>query len=340
MDPYHNHGQTNKQPTTSRNQNQFEDDVSGDESDQNPNRTEPDIRNPPVTPRQNQPQTPQYASGFTMVAPNESRRTNLMKVAQKGEEDLQKWREANRVTSVQETPERLGGNVTMAEARNRQFGASRNAKLQKKIEKQDLDKKKRQEEEEQLQRMKDIQRGRGVRLEQSNQEQERRRREQFRQDQLRKSEMFLQKFERTAQAPLASSCATHTSPWSEAVENKPSKKSQKDLQLDHSRVNSAFLDKLEGQSRGSKTEVKTEAVWEEERPCLSSAELGERARQSSGQDATDDPEQTASGWADEADYDWDLEKLVMEFPNCSRIFLEDIIDQCDGDYEKVVMLLS
>ena len=41
----------------------------------------------------------------------------------------------------------------------------------------------------------------------------------------------------------------------------------------------------------------------------------------------------------EPDYDWALMKLINHFPDCSRVFLEDILDQCNGDFEEAYTLL-
>ena len=41
----------------------------------------------------------------------------------------------------------------------------------------------------------------------------------------------------------------------------------------------------------------------------------------------------------EPDYDWALMKLMTNFPDCSRVFLEDILDQCGGDYDQAYALL-
>lgn len=42
----------------------------------------------------------------------------------------------------------------------------------------------------------------------------------------------------------------------------------------------------------------------------------------------------------ESDYDWALMKLMNSFPHCSKVFLEDILIQCDGNYEQACTLLN
>ncbi|XP_041807341.1 epithelial-stromal interaction protein 1 isoform X2 [Chelmon rostratus] len=279
-----------------------------------------------------------------MIPPNESQRRKMKMMAQKEVEDLQRWREANRATSVHLTPERLGGNATLAEARQKQFTDLRCSKLQKKLRKEELDKRRRQEEEEELQKMKAERREMAERLEERRRQEEQRRGEQLKQDHLRRTESFMQKLERRAPGPLASGRATHTSSGREES------KSLGEVQLEHKRMNSAFLDKLEGRSRRTEKETKEEGVQEAEHPCLASEDLKHKPFISPGQQfplthlARDTyPEQSCSGWTEEddlePDHDWALMKLTNSFPACSRGFLEDILYQCNSDFEKAYTLL-
>ncbi|TNN79053.1 Epithelial-stromal interaction protein 1 [Liparis tanakae] len=120
---------------------------------EDPNRDSPDSGNPQPTGRE-----PQYSAGYTMIPPNASKRDQLLRDAQKEEEDCKRWKEANRVHAVHTTPETLGGSATLSEARERQQTDLRYSKQQKMLKKKDLDMKKRLEEEEVYQKMKDIQR--------------------------------------------------------------------------------------------------------------------------------------------------------------------------------------
>ncbi|XP_040004944.1 epithelial-stromal interaction protein 1 isoform X2 [Xiphias gladius] len=271
-------------------------------------------------------------------------------MAQKEEEELQRWKEIHRVHSVHLNPERLGGDVTLAEARQRQFTDLRCSKVQKKLRQEELDRRRREEDEAKLQKKKAEQREKTERLEERNRREEQRRREQLQQDHLRATESFLQRFERRAPGPLASSSATHTSFRSEAMESKQREKREKsvrEVQLEHKRVNSAFLDKLEGRGGGSERETQREGVQGADRPRLASENLRRRPSTTTGQPAfahlQPDPEQSRSGRTEEADpepdYDWALMRLMNRFPNCSRVFLEDILDQCNGDYEQAYTLL-
>ncbi|XP_029979922.1 epithelial-stromal interaction protein 1 isoform X2 [Sphaeramia orbicularis] len=310
---------------------------------ENPDRNTPesDSRNAQTTDRQ-----PRYSDGFTMIPPNESRRSSLKKIAQKGEEDLQRWKETHRPAAVHVPPEKLGGAITMAEAREKQFIGARFSKLQKKLEKEDMDKRRRQEKEEEYQKMKAKQREKAERLEKRERQEEQTRRDQFRQDHLRVTENFLQRLERRAPHPQTSTDASSTSEPLEGKQN--AKKSEREIQLDHKSVNAAFLDRIEGRSRQHEEKTKRDGVREAERPCLASDTFGNQSVQTSHQQQPltylkSDSGQSCSGWAAEADpepdCEWNLMKLMSSFPNYDRCFLEDILTQCNGDYQQAYELL-
>ncbi|KAM4730878.1 uncharacterized protein epsti1 [Anableps anableps] len=148
---------------------------------------------------ENQPaaaRQPQHSGAFTVIPPNQSRRSKNKAMAQKEEEEYLRYKEAHKPAPLHLNPERLGGgDVTLAEARQRQCSDLRCSKLQKKLKKEEMDKKKRQEEEEELQRMKVKQREKSERLEVKRQQEEERRREQFQQDRIRVNQAFLDKLE-------------------------------------------------------------------------------------------------------------------------------------------------
>ncbi|XP_049449929.1 epithelial-stromal interaction protein 1 isoform X3 [Epinephelus fuscoguttatus] len=346
MDPYHNQRDTRDQLNSSRDSVKLRDTSAtpgGAPTPEDPLREAPDSRTPQATPRQ-----PQYSSGYHMIPPNEARRRETQMIAQKGEETFQKWKEANRPTAVHLTPETLGGNVTEAEARARQFKDLRCSKIQKKLKKEELDKKRRQEEEEENQRKKDKQREMAERWEEKRRQEDERRREQFGQDHVRKTEKFLQRFERSG--PPVSSSATHTSSRSEAMETQQRQKESKsvrDQQLEHRRVNLAFLDRLEGQGRRSEKETQEGGFQGEENPVLAPEDFRHQPSNQTGQQPplahlTPDPEQSYSGWTEESDsdFDWALMKLMNSFPYCDKDFLEGILKQCGGDYEQAYALLN
>ncbi|XP_005755449.1 epithelial-stromal interaction protein 1, partial [Pundamilia nyererei] len=100
---------------------------------------------------------PRYSDGYTIIPPNESKRNEMKTIAQKEEEALNRWKETQRVPSVCVNPERLGGDVTLAEVRQKQQINHQSMKLQKKAE----------------------------RLLEKEQQEDQRRREEFEQDRLR-----------------------------------------------------------------------------------------------------------------------------------------------------------
>uniref|UniRef100_A0AAX7USW4 Epithelial stromal interaction 1 n=1 Tax=Astatotilapia calliptera TaxID=8154 RepID=A0AAX7USW4_ASTCA len=161
---------------------------------------------------------PRYSDGYTIIPPNESKRNEMKTIAQKEEEALNRWKETQRVPSVCVNPERLGGDVTLAEVRQKQQINHQSMKLQKKIKKAEDDKRKRQEEEEKLQKMKAKQREKAEHLREKERQEDQRRREEFEPDRLRTQERFLQNFERKASS--ASTTAIRTSSRASALSDR------------------------------------------------------------------------------------------------------------------------
>ncbi|XP_057709163.1 epithelial-stromal interaction protein 1 isoform X2 [Corythoichthys intestinalis] len=127
--------------------------------------------------------------GVTLISPNESNRNKIKMTAQKEEEELQKWREAHKITHVHTTPERLGGDATLDEVRARQFKDLRCSKMEKKLKQDDLHDKKRQEEEDELMLKKHKQRQKAEGLEAK----EKKRQEQLQEDYAQVNSAFLDK---------------------------------------------------------------------------------------------------------------------------------------------------
>ncbi|XP_021179169.2 epithelial-stromal interaction protein 1 isoform X2 [Fundulus heteroclitus] len=263
----------------------------GDRAAQQVDGATPETGEQPAVDRQ-----PQHLGAFTVIPPNQSRRNEMKAMAQKEEEELQRYREAHKPPPLDLNPERLGGgDVTEAEARERQFADLRFSRIQKKLKKEEMDKKRKEEEEAELQKMKAKQREKAERLEQKSQQEEQRRRMQF--------------------------------------------------QPDHTRVNQAFLDKLESKKAGTELETNKCFSQEEEPPRLGPGDS--RRQTTTGRDSLThlepDPEQSRSNWTEETDperdHDWNLMKLMNNFPDCNREFLEDILNQCNGDYQQAYTLL-
>ncbi|XP_061647337.1 epithelial-stromal interaction protein 1 isoform X4 [Phyllopteryx taeniolatus] len=150
-----------------------------------------------------------YLGGVTVISPIESRRNEMrmsklaypyvliiippfltvfffgggnVLVAEKEEEELQKLKEALRLTHVHTTPQRLGGDATLAQVRERQSADLRCSKMQKKLKQETLAQKKRKEEEDELQWKKDEHRKKAERLEERKKAEQQRRREDLQQD--------------------------------------------------------------------------------------------------------------------------------------------------------------
>ncbi|XP_028993224.1 epithelial-stromal interaction protein 1 [Betta splendens] len=337
MDPYQNQSEqlrSSRRPDRSAH-------VLG--SDESPGETHRDAAaggNPQPADRR-----PQHLGGFSMIPPNESRRSQMRMMAQKEEEELQRWKEVHRVTSVHEDPERLGGNGTLAEARDQQIAKLRCSKVQKKLHREEQEKRRKQEEEEKLQKMKAEQRQKAERLQERRRQQEQSRTEQLGPDRLRKNQSFLQKLESRASGALASCRAPQTPPGAcahqhEAVETEPRdklEKSERAVELEHKRVNTAFLDKLEAEGRRSETSAPEAERLEALRPAPAAEPVPPA-------DGSPDPAPSGSDGTEAADLepelDWALMKLVSSFPDGDPAFLQDILGQCGGDYQQACRLLK
>ncbi|CDQ83183.1 epithelial-stromal interaction protein 1 isoform X1 [Oncorhynchus mykiss] len=350
---------------------------SGNNAWQEPGDSNPDVNvNAPVNANtdpqtQQDPTQPRYSDGFTMIPPIESRRSKLQMMAQKEEEDLQRWKEANRPGPVQLAPERLGGAVSLAEARERQLFELRRSKLQKQLRKEEMDRQRKQAEEEENDRMKAKQRDKAERLEERREQEERQRREVLQQDHLRKTKQFLQRVERSDAAPLAVTSASHTSPWARAQEYRSERREEENtaLQLKKEeqrmksevleekesnqeeermrelrRGRSAFLDRLQGggtEVAGGQNELQRPPVaLGEDRSGWQTHSQTSRP-QDTFTSPEPDPTHSTSEWREETnpDFEWVVMKLQNSFPFCERPFLEDIVIQCNGDYQQAYDLL-
>ncbi|XP_018584808.1 epithelial-stromal interaction protein 1 [Scleropages formosus] len=324
-------------------------------------------------------QQPNYAGGYTVIPPNESRRTKLQRMVQKEEEDLQRWRETHRAGPINLSPARLGGAVSLAEARQKQFVDLRQSKLRKKLKQEDMERKMREAAEEEVRKMKAIQREKAIKLEEKKKLEEQKRREQYRQDHQVKTQQFLQRFERSF--PMAASSSLPTSSWGRAREHREAQRAEeegflmqmkeeqrrkseileekqkqleeqreRDVDAERRRVNATFLDRLQGKNESSK---------EVQPPHLPLEELDVRDLQSCEfQIPTTssrphlhqvpvtlpqlDPPQVQRDKAkgEETDHEWAVMKLLIRFPSCEREFLQDIVAQCNGDYQQACSLLE
>lgn len=287
-----------------------------DSPSENPNRS--------ASERQNQPQ---YSNGFTMIAPNQSRRNNLVMGANKEEEAYRIYKETHRAGPVHMNPERLGGEgVTLAQARQKQFIKQPNFELQKKLKREEQKKIRKEEEEAELQQKKDMARQKTERLEQRRRQEEEQRKDELYSDHIRVNNNFLQHFETIKSQSAPAPVNQHVHNTSNVVKVK---KNPEELQQEHERVNSAFLDRLERQSRtvdcasSSSSEI-LQAASEKQ----SSSHLHSHPVPMSG-DAGSKP-----------DLKLPLMTLMSNFPELNRDIVEDILNECNGNYQQAYDLLS
>ncbi|XP_067299449.1 epithelial-stromal interaction protein 1 [Pseudorasbora parva] len=336
------------------------------DSSEQPNEYEYEKKSPDTQNPQNQPT---HAEGYTKIPPNESRRSKLQRIAQKEEEDLMRLKEENRPGPIQLPPERLGGAVSLAEVRQRQQVEARQSKLRKKLRKEDMDRIKRQAEEEEIEKMKAIQREKANKLEMRRKQEEEQRKEWYQHDKQMKTNEFLQRIERSGSTvSMASSNSIPASSWVKCHEYRDSRREEENAGLlkmkeeqrrktetleekqkqqeedrkrrdeaDHRRVNSAFLDRLVASRSGGVSEPVTQTpesshVWlcDDDKP------------QDTASSTVPNPSQVHTDSAEEDDHDqmWTLMKLQNRFPYYERDMLDDIIKQCDGDYQRAYELLD
>ncbi|KAK9969726.1 hypothetical protein ABG768_027876 [Culter alburnus] len=326
-------------------------------------------KNSPGNVTQNPQNQPTHADGFTRIPPNESRRSKLQRIAQKEEEDLRKWKEENRPGPIHLPPEQLGGAVSLEEVRQRQQMEARQSKLKKKLMKEEMDRKKRQADEEEIEKMKVIQREKANKLKMRTKQEEEQRKERYQHDKQKKTEEFLQRFERSSSTvSMASSNTIPASSWGKCHEYRDSRREEENAALlqmkeeqrrktdileekqkqqeedrkrraeaDHRRVNSAFLDRLEARNSGRVSEPVTQTpessnVWldDDDKP------------QDTALSTAPNPSQVHTDSAEEDDSDlmWNLMKLQNRFPYYDRDMLEDIVKECNGDYQQAYNLLN
>ncbi|XP_045834066.1 epithelial-stromal interaction protein 1 isoform X3 [Meles meles] len=89
-------------------------------------------------------QSQRVPGAYTMIVPNENRRNQIKRIAEKELESLEKWKEQHRVKPVNLAPRRLGGSQSEAEVRQKQQLQLMQSKYQQKSNK--LEEKKRLQE--------------------------------------------------------------------------------------------------------------------------------------------------------------------------------------------------
>ncbi|XP_060250277.1 epithelial-stromal interaction protein 1 isoform X3 [Ovis aries] len=141
---------------------------------------------------------------YTLIAPNEKRRNEIQQMAAKELEELERWKEQQRVKSITLPPMTLGGSQSEAEVRRRQQLQLIQSKYQKKLKREECVRIKKEAEEAEVQKMRAAQREKSNKLEEKKRLQENLRRETFREHQQHKTAEFLRRFE--ADLPHRGAC--------------------------------------------------------------------------------------------------------------------------------------
>ncbi|XP_066562733.1 epithelial-stromal interaction protein 1 [Amia ocellicauda] len=309
------------------------------------------------------PQQAQYMGGYSMIAPNESRRSKLQTMAKKEEEDLKRWKEINRPGPLNLPPTQLGGAVSIEEARQKQMLGLRQSKYQRKLKQEEFERKRKEAEEAEIQKKKDMQREKAIKLQEMKQKQEMERRQKLQYDHNVTTHQFLQRIETSNSAQTAKHSSPPVSSWakvhayreaqkeeeeaqltqkkeeqrtkSKLLEEKQKREEEerkRELQSDHRQVNAAFLDRIQGNVQSGRKElVFPVGVAEGRAPCASAP-----------QDAPTSPGPGLDWNEGEGGHDleWTVMKLLNRFPMYERTFIEDIVTQCNGDYNQVCSLLQ
>nr|XP_027784631.1 epithelial-stromal interaction protein 1 isoform X3 [Marmota flaviventris] len=151
----------------------------------------------------------QWSTGaYTMIAPNESRRHQIQRIAAQELSNLEKWKEQNRAKPVYMVPTLLGGSQSETEVRQKQQLQLKQNKYQQKLKRQESVRIRKEAEETELQKMKAIQREKSNKLEEKKQVQEKLRREAFREHHQYTTAAFLSKLD----AELPNRSAYQTAP--------------------------------------------------------------------------------------------------------------------------------
>ncbi|XP_060785887.1 epithelial-stromal interaction protein 1 [Neoarius graeffei] len=336
-------------------------------SDHRVNKTQMDGNENYSTNQNTQPQdsrNPMHSDGYTMIPPNESKRQKLLKMSQKEENDLMRWKKEHQPGPIQLAPEKLGGTVSLSDARRRQQMVANQSKLQKKLIRQYMDQSRRQEEEEENQRMKAKQREKANRLETRKKEEEQERKKLYQPELLMKREAHLQRLEKSSSVPMAASSSTPVSSWARGREYREARKAEEQVTLQQKkdeqrkksqileekhkqeeedrkrqmenerlRVNSAFLDRLEARGSGRASELL---------PCTQ--ELGNVWQTEEPQDPASSSVSFPSQQHTDSSGDIDIEGVVMKlqtmFSYYDQEYLEDIVSQCNGNYQQAYDLLN
>ncbi|XP_067848617.1 epithelial-stromal interaction protein 1 isoform X2 [Heptranchias perlo] len=189
-------------------------------TDQNP--TEPQDNN-----------QPQHRGGYSMIPPNESRRSQLQRMANKELEELKQWKEAHRPGPINMTPAQLGGCVSETDARRQQQISLRGSKLRQRAKKEEHDRIRKEAENLEYQKMKEIQREKANKLEEKRRQEEKQRKSQLQTMHYQTNQQFFQRVEANrfdSQSPLPPNNPGPAPSWVKKEEHDRERKEAENLE--------------------------------------------------------------------------------------------------------------
>ncbi|XP_005308230.2 epithelial-stromal interaction protein 1 isoform X2 [Chrysemys picta bellii] len=140
-------------------------------------------------------QQEQHTGAYVLIPPNETRRNQIQKIANKELENLERWKEQHRPGPINLKPQKLGGTESEAEARQKQHIRLLQSKYQQKLKREEYARIKKETEEAEILTMKMIQREKADKLEEKRRQQEKQRREMFNEDHYFKTTELLERLD-------------------------------------------------------------------------------------------------------------------------------------------------
>ncbi|XP_055965847.1 epithelial-stromal interaction protein 1 [Sorex fumeus] len=226
---------------------------------------------------------PTLTSAYTLIKPNESRRSQIQRIAEQELENLEKWKEQHRAKPINLVPRQLGGSQSEAEVRQKQQLQLMQSKYQQKLKREESIRIRKEAEEAEIQKMKAIQREKSNKLEEKRRLHENLRKEAFREHRQYVTSQMLSKLNTTLpnrNTCQIAPCEPAPSTWSRSRAYKDSLKEEENRRLqkmkeeqhqksellkfkqqqqeeqririhqsEQRRVNNAFLDRLQGKSQ-------------------------------------------------------------------------------------------
>ncbi|XP_026708955.1 epithelial-stromal interaction protein 1 [Athene cunicularia] len=141
------------------------------------------------------PHQEQYVGPYVLITPNETRRKQVKQIAKKELDDLEQWKKEHRPGPIKLVPQRLGGEESEAQARQKHQMMFMQSKYQQKLKREEYIKAKKAAEEAEILKKKEIQREKAERLEVKKRQQEMQRRQMFLEDHYYKTNELLNRFD-------------------------------------------------------------------------------------------------------------------------------------------------